>query len=137
MKKQMTIAALVLLMAGSTAMAQGPQAGNKHAHHNHDGKYSKERMEQWQAERFARMDTDGDGRLTIDELHEGLQRERAERLHKRLDKDGDGFVSPEEFADMHNKRFMRKGGQRNLEKGDIEKRRHMQHKPFRGPSATQ
>lgn len=137
MKKQMTIAALVLLMASGAAMSQGPGANHKRAPHDYERIHSKERMKQWHAERFARMDTDGDGRLTVDELYQGLQRERAERLHKWLDTDGDGFVSPDELAAMQNKRFMRKGVKRHFDKGDIEKRRHMRHKPFGRPNATQ
>lgn len=125
MKKQMTVGVLVLMMAAGTAMAQESRGDGKSRPGN--AEFSKERierMEQRQAERFQRMDTDGDGRLSVDELHEGLQRERAERMHRWMDRDGDGFVSPEEFSAMQKKRFSKKGNQRKLDKQGHRTYRH-------------
>ena len=48
---------------------------------------------------FERLDADGDGRVTLEEVPEE-GRPRLERLIERLDKDGDGAITKEEFAAM-------------------------------------
>lgn len=138
MKKQFTVGMLVLMMSGGVAMAHGLHSDGMKSLKGTDGVITKEMLEQRQAERFARMDTDGDGRLTVDELHAGLQRERAERMHKWLDRDGDGFVSAEEFAAMQNKRFSRMdaNGDGVIDKEEMRSRRHMKDRSARKPGAA-
>lgn len=139
MKKQITVGVLALVMTSGVALAHGPHGG-KMMPRNSDGVITKESMEQRQAERFARMDTDGDGRLSVDELHAGLLRERAERMHKWLDRDGDGFVSAEELAATQNKRFakMDANGDGVLDKDEMRSsRRHMKDRAVRGQKTTQ
>lgn len=82
-----------------------------------DGKLSRDelsaRMETRQAERSARRldwmfehrDADGDGALTLEEMRAG----RAARMAARIDTDGDGSVSREEFEDLLEKRQHRHG----------------------------
>lgn len=67
-----------------------------------------EQAEMRATERFARMlewrDSDGDGALSQVEMGDN----RAEKMFSRLDKDGDGVVSAEEF-EMAQKRGQRDG----------------------------
>jgi len=46
---------------------------------------------------FRQLDTNGDGKIRLDEVPEG-RRERFEQIIKRADKDGDGALSEQEFA---------------------------------------
>ena len=46
---------------------------------------------------FSRLDKNGDGKLTADEVSEE-RRALVERLVRRFDKDGDKALSPEEFT---------------------------------------
>ena len=74
---------------------------------NQDGVIDQADRDAKQAERFAKIDTDGDGYLTQDELAAARQTRheaRAERRENRrgrmiekLDQDGDGVLSEEEF----------------------------------------
>ncbi|WP_292285543.1 EF-hand domain-containing protein [Marivita sp.] len=53
------------------------------------------------AEMFSRLDTDGDGQITAEELDSvgrGHMQDRGSRKIARLDSDGDGAVSEDEFA---------------------------------------
>jgi polyisoprenoid-binding protein YceI len=61
---------------------------------------------------FKRLDADGDGQLTGDEMPERM----AERM-ERLDTDGDGVVSLEEFQ-ARMRRFREGAGQRGGERGE-------------------
>lgn len=53
-------------------------------------------------ERFKKLDTDGDGFISLDEFKAGPQGKKdpakAEEIFKKKDKNGDGKLSPEEFA---------------------------------------
>ncbi|HEX5514968.1 MAG TPA: hypothetical protein VFY81_11260 [Gammaproteobacteria bacterium] len=142
MKKQIAACALVLVMASGAALAHGgPGVGRGGSagpmknwftvvDANSDGVVSQEEMGQRQVERFGRMDANGDQALSVDELHAGLQRERAAGLHKWMDSDGDGKVSLEEFTAAQNKRFsaMDANGDGEISKAEIQQRRLMRHK---------
>jgi Ca2+-binding EF-hand superfamily protein len=134
MKKQILISALILTATTGIALAQDAPRNANRLHHgffaamdtNGDGVISQEEIDQRQAERFQRMDTDGDGVLSVDELYNGLQRERAERMHKWLDRNGDGQVSQEEFNAIHSKKFSRldRDGDGTLSKEELQPRGH-------------
>ena len=86
----------ILLAASAAAFAEKP-------HKRWQGPISIEEAEARAAERFGRIDADGDGRLTREELFSAERRkerveERRERLFDRLDADGDGAVSAEEYG---------------------------------------
>jgi len=67
---------------------------------NKDGKVSKEEFKSYMGKRFQRMDVDKDDVITIDELGQyerGQQKKRKKSKLARLDSDGDGSISKEEF----------------------------------------
>ncbi|MFB4203782.1 hypothetical protein KBTX_04133 [wastewater metagenome] len=64
-------------------------------------------LKERQAGRFSEADVNGDGRLDADEMQALMMRMRAERRIQRLDSDGDGAVSQEEFAYPMERRLMR------------------------------
>ena len=133
MKKQVITAMLVMAIGSGAALAQpgktaprGPQYPGWFdlLDRDGDGVVTKAELEQLQSERFQRMDTDGDGVLSAEELYQGLQRERAERMHRRLDRDGDGRVSLEEFSAMPLQHFSRldRDGDGQVSKEDLRRK---------------
>ena len=52
------------------------------------------------AARFAKLDRDSDGKVTLDELKAGMKKkpEAADKILKAKDKDSDGSLSTEEFT---------------------------------------
>ena len=85
-----------LLAASAAAFAEKP---DRRWH----GPISIEEAEARAAERFSRIDADGDGTLTREELFSEERRqerigERRQREFERLDADGDGTVSAEEYG---------------------------------------
>ena len=89
--KYLTITALAAAMTSTAAFAQD-EGGKKEK----DGKKPKGgNME----ERFAKMDADSDGEVTMDELKAGLKKpEMAEKMLKAKDTDGNGSLSKDEFT---------------------------------------
>ena len=86
----------VLLAASAAAFAEKPER-------RWHGPISIEEAEARAAERFSRIDADGDGTLSRDELFSEERRqertdERRQRKFERLDADGDGAVSAEEYG---------------------------------------
>ena len=65
-------------------------------------KAAQEKRAKMAEEQFKKMDKDGDGTLTVEEMKwpkmKPEQIERAEQRFKMMDKDGDGKVCCEEFA---------------------------------------
>jgi Ca2+-binding EF-hand superfamily protein len=53
-------------------------------------------------DRFARMDKDGDGKIS-DEERAAAMKERTERMRQRLDTNGDGKLTPDELAGANGK----------------------------------
>ena len=68
------------------------------------------------AARFAKLDTDKDDKLTVDELKAGMKKnpEMAEKMMKAKDKDKDGKLTKEEFTA---KPTRKKGGEGKKKKG--------------------
>jgi Ca2+-binding EF-hand superfamily protein len=62
-------------------------------------------------ERFAGADADGDGRMTVAEIADRIERARVERMARRiverLDTDGDGALTAEEVKSSRQKLFAR------------------------------
>lgn len=68
---------------------------------NADGQVTREEVDQFRADRFAEVDTDGDGTVTEDEFVAHAQARAAERAAERfgaLDADGDGALGPDVLA---------------------------------------
>ncbi|MEO1028966.1 MAG: EF-hand domain-containing protein [Pseudomonadota bacterium] len=79
-----------------------------------DGRISREEATAENQSRFAEADTNGDGGLSLDEMITLQEQRRAERQAKmqerrfsRMDQDGDGLVSIEEFSRPANRMFER------------------------------
>lgn len=64
---------------------------------NSDGVLSQEELQAPMQERFAAADTNGDGALSAEELAEAAQTRRAERMVQRLDQNDDGLIQAEEM----------------------------------------
>lgn len=99
---------LVLLLASAVAQAQVTDTGSylQRMDSDGDGKVSVEEYVQWMLYAFDRMDRNGDGVLTRDELPGGkgspITREQhrqtlIQRFH-RQDANGDGYLSAKELA---------------------------------------
>ncbi|WP_186766514.1 EF-hand domain-containing protein [Puniceibacterium confluentis] len=88
--------------AGSDAGAHGARAamvfGDLDA--NGDGQLTQEEMTAHRTARFAAADADGDGLLTAEEMTAAAasrMAERTARMIKRMDRNDDGLLSPEEM----------------------------------------
>ena len=100
------VAALVCLCPILSSAQEGPPAGSfiERLDKNGDGKVSKEEFD-GPAEHFAHFDRDGDGAISEDEAPKGPPPPRGHgegppqggSFIERLDKNGDGKVSKEEF----------------------------------------
>lgn len=81
---------------------------------NGDGDISKEEIETVRAQEFAAADTNGDGALTLEEVQAHQEAKRAERraqrqqaMFDRLDTDGNGVLTEDEFGPREMERFDR------------------------------
>ena len=97
--------AAVLLFSSSVLLAQG-RDGNalEHADTNHDGKVTRQEYMDARAEAFARLDRNSDGVIDDSDSREGANRSgRGQRMaaamRGRIDANGDGKISKEEFVD--------------------------------------
>jgi Ca2+-binding EF-hand superfamily protein len=63
---------------------------------------NRERAKRDSAEAFKKLDTNGDGKISLDEFKAGPMGKKdpakAEEMFKKKDTDGDGFLSLEEFS---------------------------------------
>ncbi|MBN9490781.1 MAG: EF-hand domain-containing protein [Alphaproteobacteria bacterium] len=86
---------------------------------NHDGAVDRDEWNAGQEARFKQLDTNGDGKLSQEELFAGSpavrgnatpadrQAQRRAAYFRRLDRDNDGFVSKAEFMAQANQNFAR------------------------------
>lgn len=111
MKNKILLSAMALsLIAGSAAIAQ--EASSDRAAPQAAG----ERMKDGKMMRgFARIDSDGDGNLTIEEFSSV----HIERL-KAADADGDGVLSEAELQDMATKRMAERRAKRAAQRLDVD-----------------
>lgn len=141
MKKGLIAAAAVVLIgagAGVAAFAHGGHPGGKYSGYHHDvrgdgwrgrggrgpriermfermdadgdGAITREELAAARSERFAAMDADGDGAVTAQELANYRMLRRAERRIRRLDENGDGVLQLDELP----------GGERRFERFDLD-----------------
>jgi Ca2+-binding EF-hand superfamily protein len=94
--------AAVLLLASCVVLAQGREGpALEQADANHDGKVTKQEYVDARAAQFSRMDRNGDGFIDDADAREGGN-ERGQRAAKalrgRIDSNGDGKISKEEFV---------------------------------------
>jgi Ca2+-binding EF-hand superfamily protein len=94
--------AAVLLLSSCVVLAQGREGSAlEQADANHDGKITKQEYIDARATQFARMDRNGDGFIDAADSREDAS-ERGQRtaaaLRGRIDSNGDGKISKEEFV---------------------------------------
>ena len=94
--------AAVLLLSNCVVLAQGREGpALEQADANHDGKVTKQEYVDARAAQFSRMDRNGDGFIDDADAREGGN-ERGQRAAKalrgRIDSNGDGKISKEEFV---------------------------------------
>lgn len=104
-KKSLLIAGAALLAMGVPALAAmkaGPGGPGPKAMAMHD--VTRAQVEAQVKEYFAKIDANKDGAITMDEVKAYQDARRAERLDamfKQMDKNGDGMISRDEFAQAH------------------------------------
>ena len=94
--------AAVLLLSSCVVLAQGREGpALEQADADHDGKVTKQEYVDARAAQFSRMDRNGDGFIDEADAREGGN-ERGQRAAKalrgRIDSNGDGKISKEEFV---------------------------------------
>ncbi len=111
MKHRIALLGATLLTASTIAVAvaspgerRGPDMS--YADTNDDGVVTVEEVRALHDQRFQDADRNGDGALNVAEMREAMMREHAERRVQRLDTDGDGRVSTEEYAYPMERRLM-------------------------------
>jgi len=96
--------ATALLLASGLALAQARDgAALEHADADHDGKVTRQEYINARAEQFARLDRNGDGVLDdADSRQGGNATDRGQRaaaaVRGRIDANGDGKITKEEFT---------------------------------------
>lgn len=89
-----------------------------------NGRVTLDEMETIRAERLAKADANGDGAVTLEELKSVVQRdgERMERRFQRMDLDGDGRVTKAESTQVARKWFeaVDKNGDGGITVGELQ-----------------
>ncbi len=112
MKKILLFVTSALLMLSSQAFAADPPSTGAPRVHNmlkqfdtdQDGKISREEFAAKRAKGFERVDTDKSGTLSLEEMKARCKNERCTQMvtkrFAKLDKNNDGSVAKDEFANM-------------------------------------
>jgi len=140
MKKIILLATVASMGLATAAMAAPQRHLMMNPDANGDGKVTLAELEARSAEHFAKLDGNGDGILTSDELQEAREarkemvmekREaRADMMFEKLDADGNGAISRDEFDSARAKRAEmgehhprgKRGEGRHGERGEMLKR---------------
>lgn len=121
MKRHITYALIAVTALGAGTKLALAEDGHKWGHRhgdrmmhrldlNDDGAIGLVEANAVGAVRFLRLDTDGDGIITEQEMQERIQKRIAERIAKRfakMDRNGDGRVERSEFDEIGIERFAR------------------------------
>ena len=150
-----TVGLIGLVSAGSFAAERAGKSSDRHGHWGRgmlmqmdtdkDGTITRAEMDAAAATRAAAIDADKDGTITVDEIEAYRERQRAERMAERLarmDRNGDGEVSVEEYQDAQTWRLARfdRNGDGTIERREMRHGRHGdreghgRHWPMTGPS---
>lgn len=127
-KGKLMIGAVVVAVAAAGLANAGPdrRGGHGMGFAADDLPVSVPAMRERQAERFRNADANGDGQLDAGELDAAMQRLRAERRLQRLDADGSGSISLEEFAYPMERRLMLmdRNGDGRIERDELRRGYH-------------
>lgn len=142
---------VALLMVAGTAFAAGKdgsaQARFDRIDADGDGKITIDEMLARVDKRFDAADADGDGEITLEEMVARIERRRLERRAKRIlarmDVDGDGKVTKTELQNRARKRFALADGnddgqieksemRRQFRRGGGKRYHHREHRRSRG-----
>ena len=109
MLRKIATTTLILALAAS-AHADEPKPAHPHhggfleaADSDHDGNVSRAEFIAWREKQFAHMDRNGDGVLDaadhgdVDQQHEAMKA-RGDQMREKLDSNGDGKITKEEFV---------------------------------------
>ena len=108
MKKIIIASMSTVLFASGVALAHGGDGKGLLKHFDRDGNgvVSRDEMRAGALERFEKIDTNKDGRITLDEIQAAGKEHAAHRFAKH-DKNGDGKLSRDEVARMPDQMFSR------------------------------
>jgi len=82
-------------------------SGRNYSEEFSDGKISEDEAPSRLAQHFDRVDADGDGQVTLEEMRSMALRRGMKRFGQRMDADGDGKLSSSEFVDARVARWKR------------------------------
>ncbi len=113
--------AAVLLFSSCAVLAQGRDgAGIEHADANHDGKVTRQEYLDARAEQFSRLDRNGDGVIDDTDAPDRANQPQggkrmAAAMRGRIDTNGDGKITKEEFTNAPTMLFDRFDADKNGE----------------------
>ncbi len=94
----MVVAAIAA--TGTSALAKGPRATFQELDADGDGQVTQAEITAHRTQKYTAADTDGDGKLSVEEMQAAAQAKANERVTKMFDKhdaNADGFLSEDEL----------------------------------------